>query len=697
MRLRFAVVAVSCSLTTSGLAIAAPAESSWATSRSLLDHFGIEVARQLVQGENLDADEAIRGIDRAVSIGTQEGVALLVKLVGDVHGIARQNARILLSATRALAPFAGQRAVARVLSEAVLSAVSTTSPGHSEDGSSEERDPERRARLELARETAALALARTRDPHATELLLVAARGGGVGQSAARKALLAFVPLAPLSPMVLTPNAITLSVALGDRRAADPILESLASLEPAVRVAALRAIGALGDARGLALAETAATDPDATVREAATAALVDLGARDAGAAVRRLIEDDATAARGVDLSVRATGEDIVLALAARVRVSSDAPLRAAALAALGLQESPRALATLRALMTDPVLAGDAAEALARSSQPGAWSSIEETLRNPHTRRMGARMTALRGRLLGPVPRDVLAALHELARAPDGADRAAGVAALILVGDGALREALADPDARVRRAAAMACEPTDRGCARLLLTQLARETDASTRLALARGLACDAEAASVATTVLRARARAGEIDAAVSVLALARRGDDAERDDILDALGSADPIVRAQAAHGLTSSGASWASERLANAYESEVDGGVRRAMVLALAGRAVDEGVPSRARALDRAASLDPDGGARAIAERALRSLPPPQVATQGDAVWLRAMDVNGDPPSSPATGILLRPDSLALPIVFDDDGYALSPSPTGPARLMLAPRLPAYEPERHGD
>jgi hypothetical protein len=60
------------------------------------------------------------------------------------------------------------------------------------------------------------------------------------------------------------------------------------------------------------------------------------------------------------------------------------------------------------------------------------------------------------------------------------------------------------------------------------------------------------------------------------------------------------------------------------------------------------------------------------------------------------MDARGKPLPL-VVGALVRADGLAVPIVFDDDGYALSPAGAGPARLVLAPRLPAYEPEPHGD
>jgi hypothetical protein len=44
------------------------------------------------------------------------------------------------------------------------------------------------------------------------------------------------------------------------------------------------------------------------------------------------------------------------------------------------------------------------------------------------------------------------------------------------------------------------------------------------------------------------------------------------------------------------------------------------------------------------------------------------------------------------TGMLIDAGGVALPIVFDEDGYALVPGlSAGDSRLRLAPRLPAYE------
>jgi hypothetical protein len=44
------------------------------------------------------------------------------------------------------------------------------------------------------------------------------------------------------------------------------------------------------------------------------------------------------------------------------------------------------------------------------------------------------------------------------------------------------------------------------------------------------------------------------------------------------------------------------------------------------------------------------------------------------------------------TARVLTSDGLALPVVFDDDGFAVVPGlPPGPTRLVLAPRLASYQ------
>jgi len=674
------------------------ATSSWAASRSLQQHFGVEAARRLLHGGDVFGSrdayrDALRGVERAAAIGTPEAVAFLVQLLQDTHGVARTDARILLATTRALAPFAGQRAVARALAEGALNAATAppTPPGGPGDAPGPPpRDPSRRARVELARGTAALALAATREAHAVDLLLAAARRAGPGRSAATLALSAAPPLVVVQPPALTPEAVALCATIGDLRTADAVLEASRSLDAPLRTAGLHALGPLGDTRGLGLAEAATHDDDAEVRQAATEALVELGSEGAARAVEALIVDDRTAERGIELSTRLSADSLVGALASRVRASSDLPLRKAAVTALGKQALAAAVTTLGDLLRDPLLAGDAAEALARSRSESAWSVIATALARPPERRLGARMAALRGVVTGDLPSGVARSLRELAGAADGADRAVGQAALVLLGRAAPEAGLADPDPRVRRAVAMACEPTERSAAERLLARVATETDGPTLLVLSGGLAAMDDEATT-TRRLADRVREGGIDAPLSSLALARRAREEDQDAVAVALASPDPVLRAHVARGLASAAPPWSDGLLAQAYETEVNAAVRRSIIAALATRRRDGTVPLRERALDTAARLDPEAAIRTLADRALRGLPPPALPSRGGAVWLRVMTGAGTPPSRLVTGVVLRADGLAVPVAFDGDGYALLPAPDGPARLMLAPGVAAYE------
>ncbi len=683
---------------------------AWGSTRSLLQRFGVDAARRLLHGgDSADAAsvraEALRGIDRALGLGTPERIGLLVQLLTDTRGLARADTTVLLATTRALAPFAREHAVARALADAVLNVPGLHPParsGPASDASLRVRDPDRRARLELARDTAALALAEAREEQATDVLLAAARRAGPGQAAATRALAAFPPEAFSAPPVVTPEALALAGALDDWRAADMAVEATRSIDRAVRTAALRALGSLGDPRAVAVAEAALEDAesDPRLREAATRALVLLGAKSAAKAVQRLLEDDRTAEAGAELSRLVGGDEVTGALAARVRVSSDGRLRHAAIVALGFQSDPQALALLSDLLADPLLCGDAAEAIARSKVPAAWETIARALGQPSTRRMGARMAALRGRVTGGTPESVRRALGALAVGTEPGDRAVASAALVLLGTPLPGSSLGDPDVRVRRAVATALEPTSPAYAAAMEARLQVEDDDATRRVLARQLALagPGRATATSTTELVERLRAGDIDAPMAALELARHYDDADRAAAETALGSPNPLVRSHTARGLGESSRPWAVGLLANAYLTEVDPGTRRAITLALASRVSDASAPLRADTLERAAHFDPEASIRTIAARASEGLPPPELPRSGEVVWLRVMTASGAaPPAPPIRGVLVRADGLAIPVVFDEEGYALVPSGPGPARLVLAPRLGAYEAAAHGE
>jgi HEAT repeat protein len=466
-------------------------------------------------------------------------------------------------------------------------------------------------------------------------------------------------------------------------------------ERTTRLVGLAALGALGQRRGRATLEAAAEDTEPQVREAAVRALIDIGATGVASRVRKLIEDESTKEAGIALALRVSSPEVTGALAARLRVSSDASLRRDAVVALGKQEETSAVPVLAALLLDPALQGDAAEALARSPSE-TWGAIVDALSKPTERRLGARMAALRARTLGDLPARVREALKALARSADPNDRAVAVAALILAGERGPRAALLDSDPRVRRAAVLSVDIEDGDAMAELSRHFASEKDPLVRRLMAGRIGATSRLPETVRE-LGDHVRDGDPLGPIAALSLARSAEDAERANVAGLLHSFDPLIRAHAARGLGDSHEPWALGLLADAYENEVDVGARRAVTLALAARTQDVDAPLRAHELRRASLFDPEESIRTIAERALRGLPPPEMPEGHDAVWLRVMTGTGAPTGLPTEALLVRPDGLALPIALDEDGYALVPAPRGPSRLVLAPRLHSYEGVPHGE
>jgi hypothetical protein len=259
---------------------------------------------------------------------------------------------------------------------------------------------------------------------------------------------------------------------------------------------------------------------------------------------------------------------------------------------------------------------------------------------------------------------------------------------------VKKALADRDAGVRRAVAMTALADGQASTRreLLLASL-EEPDARTRLTMAGALIDADPEGIVPTNALFERTLAGEDDAPLAAMTLAARAEPAHRAQVRALLASSDPILRAHVARGLGQSADPEATGQLADAYRFEADPLARRAIVLALAGRTQDAGAPARLEALRTASRLDPDEPTRDAASRALARLPAtPGANARIGIAWLRLTTSTGSAPPSPTfTGALLRLDGLAVPLAFDQDGYALVPIPEGDSRLRLAPRVPAYD------
>ncbi len=662
----------------------ASSSSAKANVRSLV---GSDYAARLLR--DADPDERIRGIQRATSIGTPESIALLTQAM-ESNSSLRSDARALVELARGLARFGDQERARAGL----LLLVNAPNPPRTakEDGDSF-------ARTELAREIAALGLARSGVERAVEQLYDIARTGGSGQNAATLALIAEPPSAPSfyrkASRPASVNIVRMLARIGDLRALEGLHVAAHASDVTVRSAALVALADFGDARAIPLARTALAAPDARLRAAAGEAFVKLAAPERFKVVAALITDEATAPLGVRLAENVHHASISALLGARATSHPDADVRAAAIVALGRSPEAGAASALvaPALLGDPERAYLAALALSRSPAANAMSLVIALARAKATAGLGVRAYVVRALVRGERSDVCDEILARLAESKDGRERSLGVFGRVALGAVDAVSVLADADSRVRRAVAMAslAHPTER-TSRALLQKLAIERDEATAPLLAIGLLGGDLDGWVPTTRLLDRAGSGGPDAALSAFAFARRAEEANERAVGELFASRDAVVRAHVARGLSQAPLSSASGRLASAYAYETDEHVRRAIVRALVSRGRDVAAPVRRLTLENATRFDPDFESRQVARLGLGESPSPWgLPIASETAWLRIARKEGAP-FDRYVGSLVRSDGVAVPIAFDEDGYAIVPGmPPGEARLVLAPRLPSYK------
>jgi len=683
-----------------------PAPVAPSASPGLRAHFGLDAATRLLR--STDPAERLRGIERAASLHTPEALALLERAASPTtpggfdpraptEGVARKDPRALLVVVRGLAAWTDRESAREALAEILNSATTSFMTQLSTSTDPATQEGVGLARVRLAREQAAIALAQSGHPLALESLLASARSGGPAQEPALEALSIAPPTTGLflGVALSTPGTIALAAGTGDLRVLDAIEGVLVASDPGVRAAAFAGLGLAGDARVIPAARQALQDRDPRVRVAAAEALARLGTPDASQAVENLIADESTARDGLRLAQGVQGAGVARAAAARAAASADDTTRAAALVALGRQSDPIAVEALVALVNDPGVRGDAADALARSPSAAALPALEKLGAAPATRRL-----AMRAYLVRRSGRDQRSPTLEslpgvLATSADPVDRALATQVLVALGRRSLASALGDADARVERAAAMgALALSSSQRERALADGLPAVRDEAARQVLAF-LLDDTDDVVTTTHVLLEQARGGGADAPAAAMALAHRSGDELEAQVDALLASSDPVLRAHVARGLGASHARSATGRLARAYLFEPDVGVRRALVLALAARKGDEGAPARREVLSLAAHLDPDRITRDAAARAEAGAALPVAPAAHEVAWVRLLAAPGASlpvPTTPAMATLTGVDGLARPVVFDDDGYALIGGlPPGEGRLRLASRVTAYE------
>lgn len=667
---------------------AAPPEGATTNFRG---RFGMELVQKLLRSSV--PEERLRGIRRAAEQKTPEAIALLASQA-ESNPAVRTDPRALVEVARALAPHAAEEgpraALVTILNAQVSSARSPNAPGQPDDG-----DPF--ARFELARNTAALALAQSGVGVATEALLAAVRAQSVGTDAATRAL-ASVPPSTLRGLgaatALSPVMLQAISKTEDLRAADVLLLALASTDPRAKAYALVELAKKGDARALAPAKTLAKDTSPQVRLAAAQALVSLASKDAVPALKALFTDEGTAPVAVDLTPLAEDDELVKLVAARATAHPVFGERLAAIAALSRCTSPLAAKSLGSLILDKTVESEAAQALGRARNAHVDPWIVAMLRAPAVRRLGARAYVLRVLRGSPRIAEADATLAALATAKDAQDRSVGAFGQVALGLVGAERFFADTDPRVRSAAAMATRgKRDEDLRTTMLKRAVTEKDAAARTAFLGALSAGDPVGIVPSPLLVDRAESGDPEAPLAAYALARRSDEEPTEKVKRLVASRTALLRTHALLGLSESKVRDVSGRLSAAYAYEPDAAQRRFLVRALAARTQDAEANVRVRAatLALAARLDPSPEVRFLAQRASSGIFFPSAQGEADEIaWLRVTGAAGGTPDEEGfTGLLLTSTGEAIPVAFDPDGYALVAAvPPGDTRLLLAPRFP---------
>ncbi len=631
--------------------------------RSLRARLGVESAEPLLRSESTEL--RLRGFEKLGSTGTSAALELLADAL-EAGGAAR-NANERLAAVRALAPHAKEERARGALVRAMGGALTRDEP------------------IEiLARQTSALALARSGDKNALQALAQALRQPGRVSETARVGLRAHPPktLTPILQArgVPTPALAGLLGDLRDERGRELLISLAQSGAPALRSEALLALSKVDRPTAVVLARTVAkNEKHRSLRVAAARVLAVARDGDAPTALGMLLAEPPLVgdALGIALDAPSPALGPVLARAQ----PSDPGDSERLLAALGRAGGAQALERLERTLGDAALGWAAAYALALSADSDAEDVLERALERPASRRNAARAAALRLRARDSEVSGFEGALTALEGSSVAADRAAAAFCRATSKPSAGARLVMSRDAVVARSAARAALDAEVGVA--AARRLAVEPDAGLRTVLASSLVHPEASDRVPTGVLTALLETHGAAAHLAAFALAARAGDAERPRLRELFASGDPLLRAHVALGLGRSRESSSVGLLDDAYRFEGDPVVRRAIVHTLAQRPE----PGRERTLRLAADLDPDDTTRATARRAFGRGERQRAPAQTGTAWIR-LDGDGKP-NDDAIIVVVTSTGLALPMSPDPDGsVTLAGLPAGSVGVTLASAAP---------
>lgn len=573
---------------------------------SVLRRFQVEHLSRLLAGT---VDQRRRGIARLSGIGTDAALAQLTSFA--LERREELGGKDWVSLVRALAPHATRGNVGVVLSTLM----------------SQRADAEAAAGelelFELARGSAALALAASGTDAALSTLARALRAGGPGAALAADALLAHPPR-DLAPVLGGQEEPSVELArwlgqLGDQRAFHVLRGWVRGGTAEVRAAAAVALTELGHMETVPLARAWIDHPLAVLRDAALRIL--------------MLAQDAEATRQLVKAIRGgmpTADQRAYMLAypspelGRAVLSSIPELEreggaAAWWAIVGHGGGASAVQGLAAALQDPRHAFAAAQALARMSEGAAGAALERAVAAGVALPLTVRALAARSWARGERLSERLSSrLVTLSHSAGMTERMAAAWALSLAGadaDAALTELQAPDEARVLGAASTVLALGD-DVLELAAARLEGAAPGRVRTALAAALSSPAVRRTVTSTVLRALLAEEGPALPLALRALSSRPASEVGALVERYMEHPDPLLRAHLARGLGESQELSAVGLLVRMFEFETEGRVRQALVRALSAH---EARAAR-RALAVAARLDPIASVRSAARLALHGV-----------------------------------------------------------------------------
>lgn len=655
---------------------------------SVIDRFSVARLARWLGAES--ASERLRGIERLGEIGTPAALATLTGYAFERR--AQLEGGEWLALARALAPSAGDAKV-----QLVLATLLNQSP-------SKAAGPEELARLELARGTAALALAAEGGSGALLVLGRALRAVGAPAAAAADALVAHPP-ATLAPLLDVPGQPSVELArllgvLGDQRAFHALRDWVRSEPPEVRAAAALALTRLGHLETVPLAALWLERGPREVRGAALEILLLAGDGRAVPALGALLAEPRPDPAERRLLLESPREELAPALIDALDRHDQASAFGWTL--LGRIGGAAAAKRLRAGLDEPQTAFAAAHALSRAPGDFARAALQAALEAESPSPLAVRAAAARAHARG----ERFARLDALAAAWSGSSDAAARATAAWVhaldgGAGARRELESGDAVRVIAASAHALA-FDAATLDVAVRRLAEAPAGDVRTALAACLVAPRARQAVSSELLWSLVAEAGPARALALRALASRGDPEVGAGVTSYLDHPDALARQHVARGLGENPRASAVGFLTRRLAVETDEDVRRALVMALSaqrGGAVT-------RALEQAARLDPSPLVRSAARLGLAGVPLADPSTGRELLWLELRHTepvteaatpaseppapespapHGSPEPEPPTG---EPRAAAVALLRVAPGLAI-PVFADPAGVLIVSGLPA--------